>query len=143
MTHSRISESWLFLLSMVPGEYSTYSCSLAGKKKKQERTLAWGKNRCLKQAADGKRRAQELAMPRLAAIKGVKTGGKPIRVVRRVRRLGFFFFSLFLSGTIRDRNYWVGHGFLRLLSLQELKLSLLKPLEIPNYIYLKNKQEQS
>lgn len=53
------------------------------------------------------------------------------------------FFSLFLSGTIRDRNYWVGHGFLRLLSLQELKLSLLKPLEIPNYIYLKNKQEQS
>lgn len=95
MAHSRISESWLFLLSMVPGEYSTYSCSLAGKKK-QERTLAWGKNRCLKQAADGKRRAQELAMPRLAAIKGVKTGGKPIRVVRRVRRLRFFFFTVFV-----------------------------------------------
>lgn len=66
------------------------------KKKKQERTLAWGKNRCLKQAADGKRRAQELAMPRLAAIKGVKTGGKPIRVVRRVRRLRFFFFTVFV-----------------------------------------------
>lgn len=30
-------------------------------------------------------------MPRLAAIKGVKTGGKPIKVVRRVRQLGFFF----------------------------------------------------
>lgn len=37
MAHSRISESWLFLLSMVPGEYSTYSCSLAGEKKKKAR----------------------------------------------------------------------------------------------------------
>ena len=81
-------------------------------------------------------------MPKLAAIKGVKAGGKPIRLVRRVRRLGLFF-SLFLSGTIRDIKYWVGHGLLQLLCLQELKLSLLKPLEIPNYIYLKNKQEQS
>lgn len=67
------------------------------KKKRERREYELGaRTGAFKLAADGKRRAQELAMPKLAAIKGVKTGGKPIRVVRRVRRLGFFFFTVFV-----------------------------------------------
>lgn len=81
-------------------------------------------------------------MPKLAAIKGVKNRWETNKGCEESETTGIFF-SLFLSGTIRDINYWVGPGLLQLLCLQELNLSLLKPLEIPNYIYLKNKQEQS
>jgi hypothetical protein len=71
---------------------------------------------------------------------------KPVRDVKRVSPVDFLTRSqvtVFFSGSTKDRHHQVGYKLLQLLSVQELKLSLGHPFEIPNYIYLKNKQEQS